>query len=372
VTRILAINTGSSSVKLALFGSETEELGRKRLGSGEEPRSALTGFMAGKAPDAIVHRVVHGGRRATPAPVDTALITELEQLIPLAPNHNPRAIEWLRASREAWPDVPAFAVFDTAFFANLPAAAATYALPRELARDHGLRRYGFHGLAHESMWRTYQKLGRPAASRVVTLQLGSGCSAAAIQSGCPLDTSMGFTPLEGLVMATRAGDVDPGLILWLLRERGVEPKELERMLAEKSGLLGLGGERGDLGALLESRHDDALLAVDVFVWRLRKYLGAYLAVLQGAEAILFGGGIGEHLPEIRRRALTGFEWAGVVLDDEANQRAIGKTARLHAESSRVEIWTVAVDEETLLAETCRRLLQADSGDVLRYGVRAKQ
>jgi acetate kinase len=365
VTRILAINTGSSSVKLALFGPETEELGRKRLGSGEEPRTALTGFVGGEAPDAIVHRVVHGGRRSAPAPVDAALIAELEQLIPLAPNHNPRAIEWLKAAKETWPDVPAFAVFDTAFFANLPAAAATYALPRELARDHGLRRYGFHGLAHESMWRTYQELGRPAASRVVTLQLGSGCSAAAIQGGRPLDTSMGFTPLEGLVMATRAGDVDPGLILWLLRERGVEPKELERMLAKNSGLLGLGGEQGDLGALLESRQEDALLAVDVFVWRLRKYLGAYLAVLQGAEAILFGGGIGEHLPEIRRRALTGFEWAGVVLDDEANQRAIGKTARLHAESSRVEVWTVAVDEETLLAETCRRLLQADSGDVLR-------
>jgi acetate kinase len=356
VTRLLAINTGSSSVKLAVFGAGTEELARKKLGSGEEPRAALEEFVQGESPVAVVHRVVHGGRRSAPAPVDDALIHELEGLIPLAPNHNPKAIEWIKAARDVWPDTPAFAVFDTAFFANLPAAAAMYALPRELSRDHGIRRFGFHGLAHESMWRAYQKLGRSAQSRVVTLQLGSGCSAAAIRGGAPLDTSMGFTPLEGLVMATRSGDVDPGLVLWLLRDRGVAPDELERMLAEQSGLLGLGGEGGELSALLASKREDAILAVDVFVERARKYLGAYLAVLHGADAIVFGGGIGQHLPEIRRRILQGFDWAGVVLDDKANQRATGETAPLHAAASRTEIWTVAVDEESLLAEAGRQLL----------------
>jgi acetate kinase len=356
--RILAINTGSSSVKLAVFGPTPKEVKRRTLGATEDPPTQLTEFVGSDLPDAVVHRVVHGGSRSAPAPVDDALLGELTSLIPLAPNHNPKAIEWLRAARETFPGVPAFAVFDTAFFANLPRVAATYALPRELVKEHGLRRYGFHGLAHESMWRTYRRLGRAEQSKVVTLQLGSGCSAAAIQGGRALDTSMGFTPLEGLVMATRSGDVDPGLILWLLREGGVAPDALERLLAEGSGLLGLGGERGDLRALLGSRQEDAKLAVDVFAWRVRKYLGAYLAVLAGADAILLGGGIGEHLPEIRRKILNGFGWAGIALDDEANGHAIGGTAPLHATSSRVEIWTIAVDEETLLAEAGSALLSS--------------
>jgi acetate kinase len=354
--RILAINTGSSSVKVAAFGLGAEEVRRKTLDAAEEPRAALTDFMQSEAPDGVVHRVVHGGPRSAPAPVDEALLRELEGLSPLAPNHNPRALEWLRAARDAWPTVPAFALFDTAFFADLPPVATTYALPRELSRGHGIRRYGFHGLAHESMWRTYRKLGRDEQAKVVTLQLGSGCSAAAIRGGRPLDTSMGFTPLEGLVMATRSGDVDPGLILWLLREKGIAPAVLERLLAQESGLLGLGGERGNLRALLGSTREDARLAVDVFVWRARKYLGAYLAVLNGADALLFGGGIGEHLPEIRRRIVDGFDWAGIVLDEGANQRATEGTAPLHAPSSKVEIWSMAVDEESLLAEAARRLL----------------
>jgi acetate kinase len=353
--RILAINTGSSSVKLGLFGPGAE-VRRETLRAAQPPHVALAAFARSETPDAIVHRVVHGGARSAPRAIDGELIREIEGLIPLAPNHNPKALEWLRAAGEIWPSVPALAMFDTAFFADLPAAAATYALPTELLRRHGIRRYGFHGLAHESMWRTYRELGHSEHSKVVTLQLGSGCSAAAIRGGRPLDTSMGFTPLEGLVMATRSGDIDPGLVLWLLRENAITPDELERLLTQQSGLLGLGGEQGDLRGLLASEREDAQVAVDVFVFRIRKYLGAYLGVLEGADAILLGGGIGEHLPEIRRRIFAGFEWAGIVLDHEANARATTGTAPLHASSSKVEIWTLSVDEESLLAEAGRALL----------------
>jgi acetate kinase len=304
--------------------------------------------------------VVHGGHRSVPARIDEALVREIEELASLAPNHNPLALGWIRAARSLWRSAPDLAAFDTAFFADLPPVAATYALPRELIRRHGLRRYGFHGLAHESMWRAFRALGRPENAKVITLQLGSGCSAAAIAGGRPLDTSMGFTPLEGLVMASRSGDLDPGLVLWLMRDAGYDGPALERLLADESGLLGLGGGSGDLRALLTSKEPDAVLALDVFVHRVRKYLGAYFAVLGGADAVLVGGGIGEHMPEIRSKIFARFEWAGAILDESANSTATSGTAPLHAPSSDVELWSMAVDEESILAELGRALLSGRS------------
>ncbi|HZS41054.1 MAG TPA: acetate/propionate family kinase [Polyangia bacterium] len=352
---ILTVNAGSSSVRLALFdagGGALRPLLRARLeGDRLRPRDELRAFLAERArPDAIAHRIVHGGAKLTrPCAIDRAVEDEIARAAALAPLHNPRALEWIAAARELLPGVRQIAAFDTAFFAELPDAAASYALPRALCREFGIRRWGFHGLAHQSMWRAWlaQNRERPNA-RVISFQLGAGCSAAAIAGGRPLDTSMGFTPLEGLVMATRSGDLDPGIIFHLLRERAVTLDGLERLLEARSGLAGVSGSSGDLGALLASTSDDARLAVELYVHRARKYLGAYLAVLGGADAVLFGGGVGEHLPEARARIASRLEWCGVQLDAERNARASG-TARISADGSRVEAWVIAVDEEAVLA-----------------------
>ena len=294
---VLVVNTGSSSVRLTSFRSETRQ--DVHLDQSAAPEQALASL--GK-PELVAHRVVHGGEKLVgPTRLDDAVEAEIERLAELAPLHNPVALRWIRAAKVF--GVPQVAVFDTAFFAGLPAAAATYALPREFR----VRRFGFHGLAHQAMWRAWCAL-RPdleGGGRVITLQLGSGCSAAAIDRGRPLDTSMGFSPLEGLVMATRAGDLDPGLLLHLAAQ-----VELEPILNHHSGLAGLAGHGGDMRAILAANDDASRLALDVYVHRARKYVGAYLAVLGGADGIVFGGGVGEHADVIRERITQGFEWAG--------------------------------------------------------------
>lgn len=348
---MLTVNTGSSSVKLALFEAGTLTKSARLDLPARDVSALLAAFCRGR-PDTVVHRVVHGGAYSAPALVDDALVQELERWSSLAPNHNPVALTWIAGSREAWPDVPNVAVFDTSFFAGLPDAAATYALPRAFREKREVRRYGFHGLAHESMWRAYRALGRPESSRIVTLQLGSGCSAAAIAGGRPLDTSMGFTPLEGLVMGTRAGDLDPGLVLFLVRDWGLEA--VEHALSKESGLRGLSGQSGDVREL--DGGPEAVLALDVFVHRARKYVGAYLAVLEGADAIVLGGGIAEHSPALRARVLSGFEYCGVRLDADVNARASGDMVRLHSPESRVELYLARVDEERILWERARGVL----------------
>lgn len=334
-------------MKLALFDDGTEVARQKFELPLADAVQALRRF-AQAPPSSVVHRVVHGGSRSEPALIDDALVLELEQLSPLSPNHNPVALSFIVSARSAWPGVPHVAVFDTAFFADLPASSSTYALPSSLRERYGLRRYGFHGLAHESMWRGYRALGRPEAARIITFQLGSGCSAAAIQGGKPVDTSMGFTPLEGLVMGTRAGDLDPGLVLFLVRELGLEA--VEQLLAEDSGLRGLSGMSGGTRELLEAESAGASEALDVFVHRARKYLGAYLAVLQGADAVVFGGGIAEHSAEIRARIVRGFEWCGLLPDAHQNASANGDMAAFHRADSSVELWVTRVDEERLMLE----------------------
>jgi acetate kinase len=345
--RVLALNTGSSSVKLALFDDGTEVARQKFELPLADAVQALRDF-AQTPPTSVVHRVVHGGTRSAPALIDDALVVELERLSPLSPNHNPVALSFIASARTAWPGVPQVAVFDTSFFADLPTSSSTYALPSSLRERYGLRRYGFHGLAHESMWRAYRALGRPEASRIVTFQLGSGCSAAAIQSGKPLDTSMGFTPLEGLVMRTRAGDLDPGLVLFLVRKLGLEA--VEQLLAKDAGLRGLSGMSGDTRELLEAESAGGAEALHVFVHRARKYLGAYLAVLQGADAVVFGGGIAEHSAEIRARIVHGFEWCGLLPDAHQNASPNGDMASFHRADSKVELWVARVDEERLMLE----------------------
>jgi acetate kinase len=285
----------------------------------------------------------------------------------LAPLHNRPSLAGVRACREVLgSEPPMVAVFDTAFHALMPAKAARYAIPWQLARKHGIRRFGFHGLSYA--WVTARAaalLGRaPDDVRLVALHLGSGCSAAAIRDGASVDTSMGLTPLEGLVMATRSGDVDPALLGYLVRTEGVNVAEVESWLNERSGLLGLAGGSGDVRDLLAREHDDprAHTALEVFCHRARKYLGAYLAVLEGADAVVFTGGVGTHQPEIRRRIAGGFEWCGLALDADANAAVQGREAVISAAGSAVQALVVPADEERVIAhETAACLVRAATG-----------
>lgn len=363
---LLTVNAGSSSLRLAAYaadGAGLKLLASRHFGGSPPGDGALEAFLeeekiGGVA--AVAHRVVHGGSRLTAAcRIDGEVEAEIRRLAPLAPLHNPPALTWIGRSRallgEATPQV---AVFDTAFYAGLPAVAATYALPRSLTRRHDARRFGFHGLAHEAMWRRWRALSPRPGAAAISLQLGAGCSITAVRDGAPVDTSMGYSPLEGLVMATRAGDVDPGLLLHLQRAEGLAPQDMERLLNEESGLLGLSGTTGDMQRLGADPSPAARLAVDVYCYRARKYVGAYFAALGGADAILFGGGVGEHAPAVRWSILAGLQRLGIELDAEANRAAVGRAARISAPGSAVEAWVVPVDEAGLLAEKAMALLAA--------------
>jgi acetate kinase len=351
---ILTVNAGSSSVRLALFAVHAGRpvaIARQRLErDGSPPARQLRAFLSAhpQVPERVAHRVVHGGPELTRSClIDHACEAGIARAAALAPLHNPIALAWIAATRAALPHAIEVAAFDTAFFAALPEVAATYALPLELIRRYALRRYGFHGLAHEAMWRAHRE-AEPEARKVISFQLGGGASAAAILDGRPVDTSMGLTPMEGLVMATRSGDLDPGLVTFLGREAQMSPVDIERLLDDESGLLGLSGESSDLRVLLASERPASRLAAQVYVQRARKYLGAYLAVLGGADAILFGGGVGEHLAEVRARILDGFAFCGLEIDPARNQAP--EPRRISADQSRISAWVVPVDEETRLAE----------------------
>jgi len=355
-TSLLVVNAGSSSLRLALYRCTAQGLRRLRDLRLEAPDPApapVRECLAGQPPVVrVAHRIVHGGTLTRPRLIDPAVLAEVERVAPLAPLHNPAALAWFRVCRDLLgPSVPHVAVFDTAFFADLPERAATYGLPRALARAHGLRRQGFHGIAHEAMWRAWRdrRPDLPQGGRLITLQLGAGCSVTATSAGRAVDTSMGFTPLEGLVMATRCGDIDPGLLLHLQRDAVIDTEALERLLGREGGLAGISGVSGDLRVLLGSEDPAARLAVEVFCYRARKYVGAYMAALGGVDGIVFGGGAGEHLPPIRAGILGGLEGLGIGLDAARNDAAIGHAAGISTEASPVEVRVEPVDEAAVIA-----------------------
>ena len=304
---ILVVNAGSSSLKLAVLAEDESVVASKSARPGEVDE-ALAGI--GRV-DAVGHRIVHGGDEFTePVRVDDRVRRRLEALTDLAPLHQPKSLQALDAVTRALPDVPAVACFDTAFHATIPPAASTYALPPEWRRRWDLRRYGFHGLSH-----AYVASCFPDA-RVVSCHLGAGASLCAIDHGVSVDTTMGFTPLEGLVMATRSGSVDPGLILWLEEHVGMPPSELAATLEHRSGLLGLTGT-ADMAAILEAEargEPDASLAIGVYLHRLRASIAAMAAALGGVDVVVFTGGVGENAPAIRERALEGLGFLGVAAD----------------------------------------------------------
>lgn len=319
---------------------------------------------------AIGHRVVHGGARfVEPVRIDGDVRSAIAELAELVPLHNAAALAAIEAARAILPGVPEVAVFDTAFHRDLEARAAEYPLPFELAARHGIRRIGFHGLAHRSMAEGYaattEGYARPrradaGAAKIVTLQLGSGASAAAIRGGRSIDVSMGFSPLEGLMMGTRCGDLDPAIVAHLARRLDADVREVVELLNTRAGLLGVSGRSADMRELLaaEAAGDArSALALEMFVYRIQKCVGAYLAALRGAEAIVFGGGIGEHSAEIRARVCRALEWCGLALDPDANARASG-VARITRDGAALEAWVVPVDEELLIARDTARCLRA--------------
>lgn len=352
----LTVNAGSSSLRLAAFtvDGDLRQAASRHYSGNQLSILQLKTFLDSLGPvAAVAHRVVHGGERLVqPCLIDDEVESEIALLTPLAPLHNPAALEWISACRELLgAEVPQVAVFDTAFYARLPDVARHYALPAAMVRGHGLRRYGFHGLAHEAMWRRWRRL-RPDIKDggcVISIQLGAGCSITAIDRGVAVDTSMGFTPLEGLVMATRCGDVDPGLLIFLQQAETLSPEQLEHALNHESGLLGLSGESADMQQLLTSSSSDARLAVDLYCYRVRKYIGAYVAVLGGVDGIVFGGGVGEHAPAVRRKILSGLETFGISTDNGANRAAVGVETRISDDDSTVDVWVLPADEAEVLA-----------------------
>ena len=314
--------------------------------------------------EAVGHRVVHGGERFShSARVDDAVWKELELLIDLAPLHNPHNLRGITAARAVLgPGIPQVAVFDTAFHHTLPETAYIYAIPYQFYRRYRVRRYGFHGTSHRYVaWRYRQLTGRTReATKVITLHLGNGASACAIVAGDSVDTSMGFTPLEGLVMGTRSGDVDPAILDFISAKEGLSGRDVDMMLNKQSGVLGVSGLTADMRELLAEERENsdrrARLAIDLFCYRVKKYIGAYLAAMNGADAIVFAGGIGENSPDVRRRILTELDWLGVRLDAARNGAAIGKETRIDGEGSRVELWVIPTDEELLIARDTYRVV----------------
>ena len=397
--QLLVFNAGSSSLKLALFdgsdglrarlrgavtgigrsrctlaiGAASEEVGRvaDAAGAAEIVLNRITdagrgtGLIRGDI-GATGHRVVHGGEYfSSTVRVDAPVIERLQSLEALAPLHNPPALAVLKTVAAHFPGVPAFAAFDTAFFRDLPEAVRAYAIPAPWAERYAIRRYGFHGIAHLCMAQYAAECLSPRAApaRIISLHLGQGCSMAALCNGRPVETSMGFTPLEGLIMGTRTGDIDAGVLLHLARQ-GHTWEELDEALTRRSGLRGLSGASDDVRELLKrerQQHPGATLALAAVGPRINTYLGAYAAVLGGIDAILIGGGIGENSAEIRARICRRLGWLGVEFDEAANAE-ISTGGRISTVTSGVAVHVVPVDEEAVIATSVRESLNAGRTD----------
>jgi len=394
---VLVVNAGSSSLKYQLVDTESEVVWAtglvERIGDEESPLTHRTRIRAGADADLVEtstvspihdhteafravtaafaatgdvsevgqlagvgHRAVQGADQfSEPTIVTPEVIDVIRELIPLAPLHNPAAVAGLESAMAAFPDVPHVAVFDTAFHSTIPAAAYTYAIDQSVAREHRIRRYGFHGTSHKYVTaKAAEVLGKPVDSvDLVTLHLGNGASACAVRGGRSVETSMGLTPLEGLVMGTRSGDIDPALVFHLITTAGMSAAEVDTLLNKRSGLLGLCGQNDlrEVHALAANGDADAELALSVYVHRIRKYLGAYLAILGRADAIVFTAGVGENDPEIRRRVIAGLEMIGVAIDTERNATLRGPSAPvdLSFRGAPIRVLVVPTNEELEIA-----------------------
>lgn len=387
-TRVLVLNSGSSSVKYQLLdmrdssrlavglveriGEQTSRLkhtpaggeSRERGGAIADHDAALKAVAEELAKDglgldspelaAIGHRVVHGGKSFTdPTVVDDTVLAEIERLIPVAPLHNPANLTGIRTARVLRPDLPQVAVFDTAFHTTMPESAARYAIDVKTADEHRIRRYGFHGTSHAYVSRaTAELLGKdPSETNVIVLHLGNGASASAVRGGRCVDTSMGLTPLEGLVMGTRSGDMDPAVIFHLMRVGGMSADEIDTLLNKKSGLIGLCGDNDmrEIRRRVDEGDEQAELAFDIYIHRLKKYIGAYYAVLGRVDAVAFTAGVGENAAPVRAAALAGLEELGLAVDGERNAVRGDQARLISPEGARVAVAVVPTDEELEIA-----------------------
>lgn len=368
---ILALNPGSSTLKYRLFEISANADSLLADGNLEHVAGETTAWAAEEAirrclpskVDALAYRIVQGGAHfIEPTIVTPQVIEAIGKLADLAPLHNKIAVAVMKAGSRMVPHVPGVAIFDTAFHRTLPEVAERYALPTSLADRLGLRRYGFHGISHRYVsGRAIDLLGRGAAgTRMVTCHLGNGASACAVRDGRSVDTSMGLTPLEGLVMGTRSGDVDPGLLLYLLRTGSMTVQQVDDLLNKQSGLLGVSGKSQDvreLQAAAGAGDSAAELALAMFAYRVRKYIGAYAAALGGLDAVAFTGGIGEHSAEMRGRICQGLEFLGMNIDPDKNQAADGRSETpIGASGSPVHVWVIPTDEEKQMAREAIALL----------------
>jgi len=375
---VLVINSGSSSLKYAVVEPDSGNLVAdgiiERIGDGPvaDHGAALQEAFNQLAESgrpletlglvAVGHRVVHGGPDLyRPTLIDDALTSELEQLAPLAPLHNPPAVLGIRVALEALPELPHIAVFDTAFFHDLPPAAATYAIDRDIAAQWHIRRYGFHGTSHQYVSeQAAAYLDRPLESlNQIVLHLGNGASASAIARGKPVDTSMGLTPLEGLVMGTRSGDIDPGIVSYLSRTAGMSVEDIETMLNKRSGMLGLGGEI-DFRVIhqrIESGDAAARLAYDVYIHRLRRYVGGYMALLGRTDVITFTAGVGENDAAVRHDALSGLTSLGIDIDGRLNENSDRSARRISSPTSATTVLVIPTDEELAIARACLHVIE---------------
>jgi acetate kinase len=409
---ILVLNAGSSSLKFQIIATDLELIRQNKEGRvlrgevdrigaesvitvqrGDGPRQKLTASLKDMtaALDFIVrwlasaesgvnevqsigdihavgHRVVHGGEKFKDSVlIDDEVLQGIENCIDLAPLHNPTNVRGIRAMRELLgPQIPQVAVFDTAFHHSLPERAYLYAIPYHLYLRYRIRRYGFHGISHRYMayrYRSLRNLPRESTN-IISLHLGNGCSAAAIRHGVSVDTSMGMTPLEGLVMGTRSGDVDPAILGFVAAKEGLSLHEVESMLNKQSGLLGISGLTHDMRGLQEEaeKHDDrrANLAIDIFSYRIRKYIGAYLAAMGGADAVVFTGGIGENSSLVRANICGGLEWAGLFLDAARNEAPATTERLITRDDSRLAAYVIPTDEELLIARDTARCIQGEA------------
>jgi acetate kinase len=373
--KVLVLNCGSSSIKYQLHDSATYTALAEGLVSriGEDPAipdhgrglelilESLLDPAAGVMSDlsevsAVGHRTVHGGSFFTaPALITPEIIEKMEEYAPLAPLHNPPILLGIREALRVLPGIPQVAVFDTAFHTTIPAKAHVYALPYRFYADHGVRRYGFHGISFQYVSRRMDALldGRLKGGKVIIAHLGNGASIAAVHGGKSVDTSMGLTPLEGLVMGTRAGDVDPGAILYMMRALGLSESDVDRILNKESGLLGvsgIGNDMRDVLAAADAGNERCRLAIELYAYRLKKYVGAYAAAMGGLDALVFTAGIGENSPEIRAAVCEGLGFLGIELDAAVNSATRGVEREIGVPGAQVRVWVVPTDESRLIAE----------------------
>lgn len=407
---ILVLNCGSSTIKFQLIATDLDEIARngdrrlargdiERVGGesiislraeGREPERSIASLRDARAAiemivrwicsadsgisevqsvadiHAVGHRVVHGGEKFTHSVViDDAVLRDIDKCIDLAPLHNPTNIKGILAARDVFgAGLPQVAVFDTAFHQTLPEHAYLYAIPYQLYRRHRVRRYGFHGTSHRYVAYRYRQLRGISRdeTNVITMHLGNGCSVAAIRNGNSIDTSMGMTPLEGLVMGTRSGDIDPALIDFIGGKEGMSSSDVESLLNKQSGLLGISGLTNDMRELLAEAHENndrrARLAIEIFCYRARKYIGGFLAAMGGSDAVIFTGGIGENAVEVRAKICAGLEWAGLELDQERNaELSSGREGVISRDDARLAAYVIPTDEELLIARDTVRCVR---------------